>query len=206
MTQILLVRHGEVAGNAGDKPTFVGWNDLPLNANGQRQAQAVADYLQAEKIAAIYTSDLQRAQNTAERIAEKHELPVRIDADLREVNYGAWEGLGEADLLREYSAQWTARQNDPWNMAAVEGESYCQMWNRFLPRWNQIVENHAGETAVLVAHNGLIRMLLCHLLGAPFENFKRIHVSNGGVSRLEIDAPRILLQSINETNHLQNIL
>lgn len=204
MTRIFLVRHGEVAGNAGDKPAFVGWSDLPLNSRGERQAELVARYLELEKVDAVYASDLQRAKNTAEAIAQKHNLPVRVDADLREVNYGAWEGLSESDLLAEYSAQWSARQNDPWNVAAVEGESYEQMWNRFLPKWHQLVENHAGETAVLVAHNGLIRMLLCFLLGAPFENFKRIHVSNGGVSRVEIGASGVLLRSVNETNHLTN--
>ena len=206
MTQILLVRHGEVAGNVGDKPTFVGWNDLPLNARGLQQAEQVAEYLQSEKLAAIYSSDLQRAKVTAQAIARKHGLEVRVDSDLREVNYGVWEGLGESDLLREYSTQWLARQNDPWNVAAVEGESYQQMWQRFLPKWNALIENHQAETVVLVAHNGLIRMLLCYLLGAPFENFKRVHVSNGGVSRLETGASKWLLKSINETSHLKDIL
>jgi len=206
MTRIFLVRHGEVAGNVGDKPTFVGWNDLPLNARGIEQAERVAEYLASEKVQAVYSSDLQRAKITAEKIAEKHDLTVRIDADLREVNYGAWEGLGESELQREYSLQWQERQNDPWNVAAVEGESYQQMWQRFLPKWNDVVGNHHGETVVLVAHNGLIRMLLCYLLGAPFENFKRVHVSNGGVSRVQIDGSKILVESINETSHLQNIL
>jgi len=206
MTRIYLVRHGEVAGNVGEKPTFVGWNDLPLNAKGEKQAEAVAEFLRSETLDAIYSSDLQRAKNTAEAIATPHGLTVRVDADLREVNYGAWEGLGEIELQREYSLQWQARQNDPWNVAAVEGESYQQMWTRFLPKWNQMVENHAGETVVLVAHNGLIRMLLCFLLGAPFENFKRIQVSNGSVSRLQIEGQKILLQSIGETSHLQSLL
>ena len=206
MTQIFLVRHGEVAGNVGDKPTFVGWNDLPLNARGCEQAERVAEYLASEKVQAVYSSDLQRAKNTAEKIAAIHGLSVRIDADLREVNYGAWEGLGESELVREYSLQWQARQNDPWNVTAVEGESYQQMWHRFLPKWNALVENHVEETAVLVAHNGLIRMLLCFLLGAPFENFKRVHVSNGGVSRIQIDGSKILVESMGETSHLKNIL
>jgi len=202
MTTILLVRHGEVAGNVGDKPTFVGWNDLPLNERGLEQAELVAEYLASENIAAIYSSDLQRAKNTAEAIAAKHDLQLHIDVDLREVNYGAWEGLGESDLLREYSAQWLARQNDPWNVAAVEGESYAQMWHRFLPKWNALVADHDEKTVVLVAHNGLIRMLVCHLLGAPFENFKRVHVSNGGVSRIQSSAAEVLLRSVNETDHL----
>ena len=210
MTRILLVRHGEVAGNTGELPAFVGWSDLPLNVRGQAQAQAVADYLQHEKIAAVYSSDLQRAQLTGCRIAEKQELDVHADPDLREVNYGKWEGLSEAELLREYSGQWQARQKDPWNIAAIEGENYAQMWARFLPKWNAIVEKHENETVVLVGHNGLLRILLCYLLGAPFENFKRIRVANCSVTRVEIDrnaggGERVLVQSVNDTCHLKNI-
>lgn len=207
MTKIFLVRHGEVAGNIGASSFFVGWSDLPLNERGEKQAQQVGAFLESEKISGVYASDLQRAEKTAQRIAEKHGLRVETDVALREVNYGKWEGLSEADLHREYSEQWTARQNDPWNVAAVGGENYAQMWARFFPRWQKLLQKHDGESFVIVAHNGLLRMLLCHLTGAPFENFKRFHAANCGVSRLVIDrdgdgAERIVLQSVNETAHL----
>ncbi len=207
MTKIFLVRHGEVAGNRGASSFFVGWSDLPLNERGQQQAQQVGAFLESEKISGVYASDLQRAEKTAERIAQKHGLNVETDVALREVNYGRWEGLSEADLHREYSLQWTARQSDPWNVAAVDGENYAQMWARFFPCWEELLKKHAGENFVVVAHNGLLRMLLCYLTGAPFENFKRFHAANGGVSRVEIErdgdgTERIVLQSINETAHL----
>jgi broad specificity phosphatase PhoE len=207
MTKIFLVRHGEVAGNHGDAPVFVGWSDLPLNARGEQQALQVGAFLEKEKINGVYASDLQRAKNTAARIAEKHGLEVETSVALREVHYGDWEGLSEADLQREYSRQWPARQNDPWNVAAVGGENYAQMWARFFPLWKELRQKHDGENFVIVAHNGLLRMLLCYLSGAPFENFKRFHVANGGVTRVEIkrDADgreRIVLQTVNETAHL----
>jgi broad specificity phosphatase PhoE len=205
MTNIFLVRHGEVAGNAGDKLAFVGWGDLPLTENGERQSRAVADYLSGEKIAAVYSSDLQRALITARRIAQKQGLDVRVDRDLREVNYGAWEGLGESELLENWRDQYEARQNDPWNVAPTGGESYAQMWQRFFPKWQQLVKAHEGESAVLVGHNGLIRMLVCHLLGAPFGNFKRVHVSNCGVSRFEIEGDKVLVRVLNDTHFLKGI-
>lgn len=211
MTKLIIVRHGEVAGNAGDKKAFVGWGDLALNERGLQQAQAVGDFLQNETIDAVYSSDLQRAVITAQKIATPHHLTVQIDPDLREVNYGKWEGLSEEELLEQYGEQWRDRQADPWNVSAVGGENYAQMWARFFPKWQALVERHQGQTAVLVGHNGLIRMLLCHLLGAPFANFKRIHVNNCSITRAEIearpgDAPQILIQGINQTGHLQHIL
>lgn len=207
MTNIFLVRHGEVAGNRGDASFFVGWSDLPLNEQGQKQARQVGDYLECEKINGVYASDLQRARKTAERIAEKHGLNVETNVALREVNYGKWEGLSEADLHREYSQQWSARQNDPWNVAAVDGENYAQMWARFFPVWEELLKKHENERFVIVAHNGLLRMLLCYLTGAPFENFKRFHADNGGVSRIEIECnsdgtQRTVVQAVNETAHL----
>lgn len=211
MTKVFLVRHGEVAGNHGDAPVFVGWSDLPLNARGEKQAKQVGAFLEGEKISGVYASDLQRAEKTAGRIAEKHGLKVETNVALREVSYGKWEGLSEAELHREYSVEWPARQNDPWNVAAVGGESYAQMWTRFFPVWEELLKKHdrenGGENFVLVGHNGLLRMLLCHLSGAPFENFKRFHVANGGVSRVEIQRghsglERIVIKAVNETAHL----
>ena len=206
MTNIILVRHGEVAGNAGDKMAFVGWGDLPLTEKGERQSRRLAEYLGSEKIAAVYSSDLQRARITAQRIAEKQNVEVRVDRDLREVNYGAWESLGESELLENWRDDYHARQADPWNVAPSGGESYAQMWARFFPKWQKVVEAHEGETAVLVGHNGLIRMLVCHLLSAPFENFKRVHVSNCGVSRVEIEGEKVLLRVLNDTHFLPAIL
>lgn len=202
MTQVILVRHGEVAGNSGEKLAFVGWGDLPLTEYGVLQSRAVGEYLNSEHIAAVYSSDLERARITAEQIAGEHGLEVRIDPHLREVNYGAWESLGEEELLRDWAEEYAARQRDPWSIAPPDGECYAQMWERFLPKWNQIIKEHDGETIVLVGHNGLLRMLMCFLLGAPFQNFKRVHIGNGSVSRVELDGDKVLIRCINDTHFL----
>lgn len=205
MTQIILVRHGEVAGNTGDSQAFVGWGDLELTPRGQSQSYAVAQYLKNEKIAAVYSSDLQRARLTAERIAELHGLETRVHPDLREVNYGKWESLSEVELLENWREHWLSRQNDPWNVSAPEGESYEKMWQRFYPHWHRIVAEHESETAVLVGHNGLIRLLICFLLGAPFNHFRRIHINNCSVSRIQISDTQCLVQNLNDTHFLAGI-
>jgi broad specificity phosphatase PhoE len=94
------VRHGEVEGNSGERRTFAGWNDLALTPRGEQQARATAKRLERENVRAVYASDLQRARRTAETIAQPHGLPVQTDAALREVHYGTWAGLGEADVVR----------------------------------------------------------------------------------------------------------
>jgi broad specificity phosphatase PhoE len=205
MTQIIVVRHGEVAGNVEGRAAFVGWSDPPLTARGEAQSRAVAQYLSSEKLAAVYSSDLRRARLTAESIAEKQGLEVCVQRDLREVNYGAWEGLGETEILEGWPQLWPARQGDPWSVAAPDGENYAQMWKRFVPHWHKIIEQHARETAVIVGHNGLIRILICHLLAAPVENFRCVHIGNCGVSRIEIGEGKVLVRGLNDVSFLKDL-
>lgn len=217
MSRIFLIRHGEVEGNSGARPTFAGWNDVPLTARGERQAQAVARRLERERLRAVHSSDLQRARRTAEPIAALHGLEAQTDTALREVNYGAWAGLGEAEIRAGWGELWRQRQDDSWSVAAPDGESYEDLWQRLEPAWERIVaqSRESGEDAALVAHNGTIRILICHLLGMPPANYRRIVVSNGGLSCVEVgtggserksaSGPSLVVRFINESCHLQGI-
>lgn len=225
MSQIFLVRHGEVEGNSGERLLFSGWNDIPLTTRGQLQAQAVARRLQSEKLRAVYCSDLMRARHTAEPIAAFHGLETQTDAAWREVNYGAWAGLGETEIVAGWNDLWHQRKADAQNVRNPEGESYADVWARFAPQWKQLVERHAArnEDIALVSHNGPIRVLLCHLLGMPVNNLRRVRINNASVSRIEVRPTEVRAQnmaaheysceaawsltiaSLNETSHLQRI-
>ena len=202
------MRHGEVEGNSGEHRTFAGWNDLALTPRGEQQARATAKRLERENVRAVYASDLQRARRTAETIAEPHGLPVQTDEALREVHYGAWAGLGEAELLSDWSELWKQRLSDPVNVAAPEGESMVDLWLRLEPAWNRIVERHTAsqEDAVLVAHNGPVRVLVCGVLGMPLENYRRIHIGNCSLTCVQINKGKPpLVEFVNETCHLTDI-
>jgi broad specificity phosphatase PhoE len=179
MSQIFLVRHGEVEGNYGPKRTFAGWGDKPLTEKGTCQAQAVAERLAKEQLAAVYSSDLMRAFHTAEAIAARHGLIAQANPALREVNYGQWEGLGDAELLR----------------------NWADLWQR-----------HRDQSVAIVGHNGSLRILLCHLLGAPLGNARHIRLMNTSISCVEFEdsameagAARFVISSINDTCHLAGI-
>ena len=187
MSQFFLVRHGEVEGNYGPSRTFAGWGDKPLTEKGRAQAQAVANRLATENLAAVYSSDLMRARDTAEAIAARHNLTVQTDAALREVNYGKWEGLGDAELLRDWAELWQKRVADPLNVAPPDGESYADLWRRLQPAWEAILERHQGQSVAVVGHNGSLRILLCHLLGAPLGNARHIRLMNTSISRVEFE-------------------
>ncbi len=217
MSRIFLIRHGEVEGNSGARPTFAGWNDVPLTLRGERQVQAVAQRMQRERLRAVHSSDLQRARRTAEPIAALHGLEVQTDEAWREVNYGAWAGLGEAEIRAGWDELWRQRQSDVWRVAAPDGESYEDLWRRLQPAWERIVAQSraSDEDAAVIGHNGTIRILLCHLLGMPSANYRRIAVSNGGLSCVEVRADDSdstsasglppVIRFINESCHLQGI-
>jgi alpha-ribazole phosphatase/probable phosphoglycerate mutase len=210
MGTVFLVRHGEVQGNTGERQTYVGWDDKPLNETGLAQAEAVAKRLRREELAAVYASDLQRARATAERIAAYQSLKVEPRQDLREANYGVWEGLEVSEIEAGWPQEWRRRQADPVNVAPPEGESYSDVLSRWQPAWQELTLRHSEESIAIVAHNGAIRILLCQLLGMPLQNFRRITLNNCGLTRLEVDADKgaaatlyqVRVRFINETCHL----
>lgn len=221
MFQVFLVRHGEVEGNSGPAPTFAGWADKPLTPRGMAQAGAIAERLAGENIGLVWSSDLQRARNTAEAIAARHGLEVNVVEALREVYYGAWESVGHAEILRDWAELWAQRVADPLGVAPPGGENYNALWARLEPAWNEFLDaaknqcaaeesNKTATGAVLVAHNGPLRLLLCHLLGIPVANYRRLKTSNCGLSVLEInEAPdgtrSVVVAGVNETAHLRAI-
>lgn len=216
MTTIYLVRHGEVAGNTGEHRTFAGARDLPLTSRGQQQKEAVADALADKKIDAVYASTLQRAFQTGEAIAARHNLPITGMDALREVNYGDWEGLSERDIAQHHAELWKRRVADPWNVSPPNGESYSALWARLEPAWTQIIAGNAGKTVVVVGHNGSLRVLLCELLGAPPTNARRLQIGNCSLTKVQIgdaktlhkgqlEGPPVVISYINSTAHLKHL-
>ena len=216
MTTIYLIRHGEVAGNAGAHRTFAGARDLELTPRGLEQARAIAARLKGVELDAIYASSLQRAYITAETIATPHELPVMRLSAWNEVNYGEWEGLGEAEIAEKWGDLWRARVADPWKIAPPGGESYQMLWTRLAPAWNQITREHVGQSVAIVGHNGSLRVLLCQLLDAPPSNARRLQIGNCSLTKISVatpnasapgklEGPPLVIEYINDTSFLKNV-
>ena len=148
MTKLLLVRHGETDWNAEGR--LQGQTDRPLSDYGRRQAQQLADELGSEEFEAIYSSDLIRARETAEIIARRLELPVKLDPDLREKDWGTWEGL-------------TSVERDRVEFAGESTEAHQQ---RILEALRRIAERHPRDGVVLVVtHGGSMRRVQTAAMG-----------------------------------------
>ena len=147
MTTLLLVRHGETDWNAEGR--LQGLTDRPLSDFGRRQAQQLAEELSGEELEAIYSSDLTRARETAEVVGERLGLPVVLDPDLREKDWGTWEGL-------------TAVERD---RVEFVGESTQAHQERILGALRRIAERHPAGRVLVVTHGGSMRRVQTVALG-----------------------------------------
>jgi broad specificity phosphatase PhoE len=148
VTTLLLVRHGETDWNAEGR--LQGHTDRPLSDYGRRQAQHLAAELEGQELEAIYSSDLARARETAEIVGERLGLPVVLDPDLREKNWGSWEGLTPVERDR----------------VEFVGESTKEHQERMLRALRRISERHPGDVGVLVVtHGGSMRRVQTAALG-----------------------------------------
>ena len=148
MTTLLLVRHGETDWNAEGR--LQGQTDRPLSDYGRRQARKLAEELEGEELEAIYSSDLARARETAEIVGERLGLPVELDPDLREKDWGTWEGLTSVERDR----------------VEFVGETTQAHQERILRALRRISERHPGEGSVLVVtHGGSMRRVQVAAVG-----------------------------------------
>ena len=153
MTTILLARHGETDWNREGR--FQGWADPPLNATGRAQAVDLSVQLMAEELAAVYSSPLRRAYETAEVVAASRGLePVTVDA-LREVDVGSWSGLSRAEIEQRFPEQY-ARWLD-YGRGWEDGETYEQMVDRVVEALQELAEGRDGERILAVTHGGPMR-------------------------------------------------
>jgi len=193
--KLYLVRHGETELNKQYR--YIGRTDVGLSAEGKRQAEALAEYLKAEGITAIYSSDLKRAAQTAGIIAKPLSINIKLTKDLREIDFGDWEGLtyAEIDALdHEYFQSW---MNDPVAVAIPGGERWDRFEHRVLRAVESIVEHEKDGNVIAVSHGGPIRIIMTHLNGDDGEYFKAFWPSPGGLSVVEIEGltRRILLEN-----------
>lgn len=166
-TRILLARHGETEWNRLGR--WQGHADPPLNDTGRRQAATLAAQLDDDGIAAVYSSDLRRASETAGIVAERLGLKVTEDRALREIDVGSWSGLTREEVRERYPegfARWLAGE------IGHDGETREELTARVVPAVESIADAHPGELVLVVTHGGAIRALRRHAAGDPGESLE----------------------------------
>jgi broad specificity phosphatase PhoE len=154
MTRVILARHGETDWNRDG--IWQGHGDPSLNALGRQQASALAERLEEVEIDALYSSDLRRATETAEIVAEAKGLVVVSDPELREMDVGSWTGLTGAEIDERFPG-----------MTYHDGESREAFDTRVVTALGRLAASHNGEVVIVVTHGGVVRALQRHVLGEP---------------------------------------
>lgn len=201
--QIYLIRHG--ATEANERIPFVLQGsaiDLPLNDNGRRQAADLADFFRRTPLAAVYSSEMLRACETAQAIAASAGCPHQAVTGLHECNVGVWEGLDWETIRARHPVECAAFQGDPATNPMLGGESYRDVLHRAKPVWDRLVASHADDAIALVTHNVVNRVLLADLLGLELRQGALLRQRNGCVNLIEITHGRPQVVTINSVFHL----
>ena len=180
-TRIFLVRHGVARGAEG---VAVGQIDLPLSAAGAAAIGKLADTWTGPPPDRLITSGLARADGTAAILGRAWNLEATVDARLREIDFGDWDGrtwkdirAEKGDFLKEWMESW-------WTRRAPGGEGFEDVARRAVEWLDETVADAEGETVVAVGHGGTIRTALGHVLGLPLERAFHLHLDHGHVSSL----------------------
>lgn len=200
MTKMIFVRHGETEWNQIGK--YQGQTDIPLNSIGLMQAEKTAERLANESIQAIYSSDLARALQTAQIIADKHNLSVNPSKGLREFNFGIWEGKTYQEINRENPELLKLWMEEPENLRIPEAETFPELNKRGMLVINELLLKHSEETILVVTHGGLLSTIFCSILGIELNNIRKFKQQNSAISIIDFFEQKSVLTLFNDACHL----
>jgi probable phosphoglycerate mutase len=202
-TRIIAVRHGETSWNADAR--IQGQRDIGLNDTGRWQARQVGRALADESISAVYTSDLERAQATAQSIADVTGVPVTPHEGLRERSFGMFEGKTFNEIHEawpEHAQNW--RKRIPEWAPPEGGESLIQLRERVTRTVEALAARHLGEQIVVVAHGGVLDALYRVATGQEVNSPRTWELPNGAINRLLWTPEGFTLVGWSDTNHLDH--
>jgi len=199
-TRLFAVRHGATEYSRDRR--FTGSRDVALTTDGRLQAEAVAQALAGNTVAAVYTSPLERARICADLIAKPHRLEPRVEPDLREMSFGAWEGLGRDALSPSDAETWRLT---PQLVTPPGGESLGAVAARVRATRDRLIAAHAGESAIVVTHAVVVRLIVLAALGLGPERLWSVDASPAGITEIEYVGDWATVHRMNTLAHLETL-
>jgi alpha-ribazole phosphatase len=193
--RLYLIRHGEIESAAMGK--LIGRTDVALSERGIEQSRRLAEKLSPVRLDAIYSSDLRRACQTAEIIAERNQVRARPSAAWREIDMGLWEGRTLSSLDDEAPEQVSSLFNDPASFEYPCGESFADFTTRVRGALGQLSLSHSHGEIALVAHGGVCRAIIGGVLEIPVRAWLRIAQGYGCLNIITWYESHPLLELLN---------
>ncbi len=200
MTLIYLTRHGQTKWN--EERRLQGWKDAPLTQLGLSQAKKLGNRLKEITFDAIYSSDSQRAFETAQIITGKAISEINLIKDLRELHFGDLEGKTIKEFENEFPDQYYNFWNAPHNYQPPSGENLSQISQRVLPKIDEIIKKHKNEVILIVCHTIVVKIILANFDNKEIKdiwNMPYIHPTSLSIIEFVEDKPIILKQG--DTSH-----
>ncbi len=210
VTTLYLIRHGETVG--AEVRRYKGSIDVPLSGSGVKQMEELSSYLFnlvmsspnadagiATPLTAVYCSGLSRARLSAEIIATPYSISPMVVDSIRERNFGVWEGMSFDEIREKYPEEFDAWARDPLRFSPIQGESTLEVRDRVIGALEEIIARHSGERVGIVAHGGVNRIILCHLLGSPLDNIFRVEQDYAALNIIEFWDRYPVLKLVNGT-------
>ena len=201
-TVTVLLRHGDT--RLSPEHRLSGLTDVPLSADGTRQAKAAACRLAAgARIDAVVSSPLRRAADTAAIAAAELGLTAATDNDLRETSFGDWEGFTLAEVQERWPDAVAAWQHNP-ERAPPGGESFADTARRVDQACDRLLLRHGGETVLVVSHITPIKILLCRALDVPLAALFRMYLGSACINEIQWHGHEYAaVRRVNDTSHLE---
>lgn len=200
---VYLIRHGATENNLADPPLLQGCHvDLGLSLDGRVQAERTARLFREYPIAAVYSSPLKRALETAEIVAAPHRLVVQSSPGITEVDVGRWERRSWREIKQAEPEAYRLFRADPATHGYAGGENLTQVHLRASAAWNSIVSANLGRMIVVIAHNVVNRVLLASLMHVPLAKARTLNQDNCGVNVIRHCQEESEVLSVNSAFHL----
>ena len=198
--RLILVRHGQTEWNAGGR--YQGQSNVALSDTGRKQARFLAERFPVRQLDAIYTSDLDRAKETAECVGKRLGLMVYQEKAFRELSFGDWEGL----TYQEISSRWPEEAEKlftaPDELVIPHGETFRDLQKRALDKIYSLYEKHIDQTVAVFAHGAINKTILAGLMHIPLHYLWSLRQDNTAVNILRLDDGYVMVELINSTSHL----
>lgn len=199
--RIIFIRPGETDWNKQER--WQGWVATPLNAHGREQAEALARFIRSIGMAALYSSDLRRAKETAEILCRTSGLTPILDERLRERNIGLWQGLTLDEMQTWYAAEYATMLNDVDNYRVPLGESRNDVRARMRAAFDDVLRQSLGETVGVLTHTTALKVLMEELI--PGYNSLNTTIGNTSVTTIRRKDEGWKLVAVDDCLHLEGL-
>lgn len=193
---LYLLRHGETEGS--EKKRYIGQTDLCLSPRGLRQAAWWKEELSHVNFEKVYSSDLMRALDTARIVSGIPDFDIEATSQLREINLGDWDGKQMENIKTRSPDAWKERGRHIKSFRTPNGESFQDLHERVIKVFQKIMAETHGNVLV-VAHAGVNRMILCHVLKRPIEELFSVPQDYAALNLIDFQGGRAHVAAINRT-------